>query len=60
MTLNKTSHLSTCSAVISLQSGDDPKTVQGNLGHHTSALTLDVYGHVSERMEYYIEGIKTL
>jgi integrase len=55
-------------AVISLQAGDDPKTVQGNLGHHTAAFTLDVYGHVSEqmkqssakRMEQYIEGISNL
>lgn len=27
------------------------KTVQGNLGHATAAFTLDVYGHVSERMK---------
>jgi len=38
-------------AVASLQSGDDIKTVQENLGHHTSSFTLDVYGHVSERMK---------
>ena len=38
-------------AVLSLQNGDDIKTVQGNLGHATAAFTLDVYGHVSERME---------
>lgn len=37
-------------AVISLQSGDDVKTVQENLGHHTAAFTLDVYGHVTEKM----------
>lgn len=37
-------------AVLSLQNGDDVKTVQGNLGHSTAAFTLDVYGHVSERM----------
>ncbi len=37
-------------AVLSLQNGDDIKTVQGNLGHATAAFTLDVYGHVSERM----------
>lgn len=37
-------------AVISLQNGDDIKTVQGNLGHATAAFTLDVYGHVSETM----------
>jgi len=38
-------------AVNSLQSGDDFKTVQDNLGHATAAFTLDVYGHVSERMK---------
>lgn len=37
-------------AVLSLQNGDDIKTVQGNLGHASAAFTLDVYGHVSERM----------
>ena len=30
-------------AVLSLQNGDDIKTVQGNLGHATAAFTLDVY-----------------
>ena len=29
---------------------DDLKTVQENLGHHTVPFTLDVYGHVTERM----------
>ncbi|MDR2729135.1 MAG: site-specific integrase [Chitinispirillales bacterium] len=38
-------------AVAALQAGDDIKTVQENLGHHTAAFTLDVYGHVSERMK---------
>ena len=38
-------------AVVSLQSGDDIKTVQENLGHHTAAFTLDVYGHVTEQMK---------
>ena len=38
-------------AVLSLQNGDDVKTVQGNLGHATASFTLDVYGHVSERMK---------
>lgn len=38
-------------AVLSLQNGDDVKTVQGNLGHATAAFTLDIYGHVSERMK---------
>lgn len=52
-------------AVLSLQNGDDVKTVQGNLGHATAAFTLDVYGHVSEkmkedsaaRMEAYIKSL---
>ena len=49
-------------AVLSIQAGDDIKTVQENLGHYSAAFTLDVYGHVteqmkrssSERMEQYI------
>lgn len=52
-------------AVLSLQNGDDVKTVQSNLGHATAAFTLDVYGHVTDRMkdesaarmEAYIKGI---
>ncbi|MDL2236088.1 site-specific integrase [Christensenellaceae bacterium OttesenSCG-928-L17] len=54
-------------AVAALQSGDDVKTVQENLGHHTAAFTLDVYGHVTEqmkresaaRMDAFIRGIKS-
>lgn len=54
-------------AVTALQEGDDVKTVQQNLGHATAAFTLDVYGHVSEkmkqesaaRMERFIEKIKS-
>lgn len=38
-------------AVTSLQEGDDIKTLQQNLGHATAAFTLDVYGHVSEKMK---------
>lgn len=38
-------------AVTALQEGDDVKTVQQNLGHATAAFTLDVYGHVSEKMK---------
>lgn len=53
-------------AVAALQSGDDIKTVQENLGHHTAAFTLDVYGHVTEqmkkdsaaRMETFINSVK--
>ena len=37
-------------AVVSLESGDDIKTVQTNLGHATASFTLDVYGHVSQKM----------
>ena len=37
-------------AVAALQSGDSIKTVQENLGHYAAAFTLDVYGHVSDRM----------
>ena len=52
-------------AVASLHAGDDIKTVQENLGHHTAAFTLDVYGHVTDqmkkdsadRMEQYIKNI---
>ena len=52
-------------AVNSLRSGDDVKTVQTNLGHHTAAFTLDKYGHVTEtmrkesaeRMERFIANI---
>ncbi|MBQ9412412.1 MAG: hypothetical protein IJU29_04850 [Oscillospiraceae bacterium] len=35
---------------MSLESGDDIKTVQANLGHATVSFTLDVYGHVSQNM----------
>ncbi len=53
-------------AVTALQEGDDVKTVQQNLGHATASFTLDVYGHVSEkmkkesaaRMQNYFEKIK--
>ena len=38
-------------AVAAIKSGDDIKTVQGNLGHHTASFTLDVYGHVTEEMK---------
>ena len=51
-------------AVLSIQNGDDYKTVQVNLGHATAAFTLDVYGHVSDamksasaaRMEQYVRS----
>lgn len=38
-------------AVMTIQSGDDIKTVQENLGHATAAFTLDVYGHVTAQMK---------
>lgn len=38
-------------AVASLVAGDDVKTVQENMGHHSAAFTLDVYGHVTEEMK---------
>lgn len=38
-------------AVAAISSGIDIKTVQGNLGHATAAFTLDVYGHVTDRMK---------
>lgn len=37
-------------AVAAIRSGDDIKTVQSNLGHATAAFTLDIYGHVTEKM----------
>ncbi len=53
-------------AVISLQNGDDIKTVQETLGHHTSSFTLQVYAHSTNlmkkesanRMDKYIQGLK--
>lgn len=55
-------------AVASIRSGDDIKTVQGNLGHATAAFTLDVYGHVTDqmkqdsadRMEAFISSVSSL
>lgn len=52
-------------AVAAIESGDDIKTVQANLGHATASFTLDVYGHASQkmrqrsadRMEQYIKGV---
>lgn len=54
-------------AVAAIQSGDDIKTVQENLGHHTAAFTIDVYGHVTdqmrqesaERMQSFISRVST-
>jgi len=52
-------------AVAAIESGDDIKTVQNNLGHATASFTLDVYGHVSQtmrqqsadRMEQFIKSV---
>lgn len=38
-------------AVAAIRSGDDIKTIQGNLGHATAAFTLDIYGHVTDQMK---------
>lgn len=53
-------------AVASLRSGDDARTVQETLGHHSAAFTLDVYAHVTEqmkkesadRMDAFIKSVK--
>lgn len=37
--------------MIALESGDDVKTLQENLGHATPGFTLEKYGHSSERMK---------
>lgn len=39
-------------AVNSLKAGDDIKTVQENLGHHTAAFTLSTYAHVTSSMKH--------
>ena len=38
-------------ATLSIQNGVDIKTLSESLGHATVAFTLDVYGHVSEKMQ---------
>lgn len=38
-------------AVAAIQAGDDLKTIQSNLGHATATFTLDVYGHVTDKMK---------
>ena len=53
-------------AVASLRAGDDVKTIQENMGHHSAAFTLDQYGHVTQqmkkdsadRMEQFINRVK--
>lgn len=52
-------------ATMSIQAGDDIKTVQENMGHYSSAFTMDQYGFVTEgmkkksadRMSAYIQAL---
>ena len=52
-------------AVLSLENGDDIKTVQETLGHHSAAFTMDTYMHTTnlmqkksaDRMQEYISSI---
>lgn len=54
-------------AVAAIRSGDDIKTVQGNLGHASASFTLDIYGHVTDqmrresadRMDRFISSVST-
>ncbi len=49
----------------SLENGDDIKTVQENLGHHSAAFTLKQYGNVkktmsiasAQRMDVFIQNV---
>lgn len=53
-------------ATVAIHNGDDFKTLQGNLGHHTAAFTLATYAHVTEkankesaaRMDNFIQNIQ--
>ena len=53
-------------AVAAIRAGDDIKTVQSNLGHHSAAFTLDTYAHATaqmkkesaDRMQAHIQAIK--
>lgn len=53
-------------AVSALRAGDDVKTVQETLGHHSAAFTLDKYAHVTDdmrkesanRMQNFINTLK--
>lgn len=38
-------------ALLSIQAGEDIKTLQINMGHHSAAFTLDVYGHCNDDMK---------
>ena len=52
-------------AVAAIRAGDDWKTISGNLGHATTAFTIDKYGHFtkhmkrdsSERMNDFMEAV---
>ena len=54
-------------AVAAIRAGDDIKTVQSNLGHHSAAFTLDTYAHATaqmkkesaDRMQAHIQAIKS-
>ncbi len=37
-------------AVLSIQTGANLKTLQSQMGHATTAFTLDVYGHITDSM----------
>lgn len=45
-------------AVLSLQAGDDYKTLQENMGHYSAAFTLDRYGHCTIAMK--VESAKRM
>lgn len=55
-------------AINALQNGDSPKEVQEQLGHYSSAFTMDTYAEVSEtmrkesqaRMERFIKRVSDL
>jgi len=38
-------------AVNAIRAGDDPKTLQGNLGHATAEFTMNVYAHFTEELK---------
>ena len=38
-------------ATLSIEAGNDIKTISESLGHATTAFTMDVYSHVSEKMQ---------
>ena len=53
-------------ATLSIQAGDDLKTVQNNLGHSTITTTMNTYAHVTDemkrasanRMQSFIDGVR--